>query len=180
MPSNPNIHQNIDFAYEVMARKLEAQDRSHDALEAKMGILLGFLGALAGSGAVMLFDRSLIGFNLFTLSLIGIYVALALLIIASLPTIYFSPPSHEDVYSKEALAVSVAVTKNQAVANMIAGYQRNRDIQNHKAKLYATALCIFFVSIFLTFLSLIIIHNNAGRSNSSTSTHGSSRANWIR
>lgn len=180
MPSNPNIHQNIAFAYEVMTRKLEAQDRSHDALEAKMGVLLGFFGALAGSGAVVLFNSNLIGFNLFTLSLVGIYAAFALLIIASLPTTYYSPPGHEDVYSKEALALSVDVTKNQAVANMIAGYRRNEGIQHHKAKLYAMALRIFFVSIFLTFLSLIIIHDNAGRPNSSISAHGSSRAHWVR
>jgi hypothetical protein len=177
---NPDIGKNISFAYEVMVQKLEAQDRAHDALETKMGVLLGFTGAIGGGGAALLFTNHLLGCNLLTLSLVGIYAALALLIIASLPATYYSPPGYEDIYSAKALAVPVDVVKNQAVANMIEGYKENEIIQNGKASLYKAALYIFAASTALIFLSLIIQQNDAGRPTSRIPTHRSSRTHWQR
>lgn len=157
MPNNKmNDQKNIDFALDLMSKKLYMQNSAHNALEAKIGILFGFVGVVAGSAIVLLQNKiELLGLNIFTIGLLEIYTSLILLVIASQTRYFLDPPDFPAFYSEEALAKEPIQLKNQAIADMKSSYQHNLRIQEIKARYYNLAIWFFVGSILLLFLGIL-------------------------
>ena len=94
----------IDFAYNIMCRKLDMQMNAHNSLESKIGILLGFVGIIVGSVIILIQQKiDLFGLNIFTIGSSGIYLTFLLLVIASRTRIYFdgeNVPKHTHYLNK--------------------------------------------------------------------------------
>lgn len=158
MPTETNfLNKNkiMDLAFDQLNLKLKTQADAHNALESKIGVLFAFVGAVAGGGmALALTHTSLSGHGWFFAGLIGLFVTMFLLLLASAPTTYFDPPKCEDLYSTEALAKECYSLKEQLVSNMIEGYKQNAKLQDKKAKWYAWSTYTFFGSMGLILISL--------------------------
>ena len=151
-----NNESNIDFVYKVMSRKLEMQMDAHNSLENKTGILLGFVGIIFGSIIVLIQQNiELLGLNIFTIGLVGIFLSLSLLVIASQTRIYFDPPDFPAFYSEEALSKETIDLKNQVIADMKGSYEKNLRHQEIKSKLYNIAIYCFAISMLFLFLGIL-------------------------
>ena len=146
----------IDFAYKIMSKKLEMQMNAHNSLENKTGIFLGFVGIIVGSTIVLLQQKiDLLGLNIFTIGLCGIYLTFLLLVIASRTRIYFDPPDFPDFYSEETLNKKFIDFKNKIIANMKHSYELNMKNQKMKANLYNYAIYCFAISMLFLFLGIL-------------------------
>jgi len=151
-----NNEKNIDFAFELMRQKLGLQLDAHGSLENKIGILLGFVGVMAGSSIILIKQSpALFGLNIFTIGLFGLYIALLLLVIASQTRRYLDPPDFPAFYSESALKMTNIDLKNQVIADMKKSYKINNKHHEEKAKLYDYAISIFVVSILFLFLGIL-------------------------
>ena len=151
-----NNENNIDLAFSFMRMKLEFQSNAHNTLESKIGILFGFVGAMAASAIVLVNSKKeLIGLNIFTIGLVGIYLVLLFLVITSQTRQFLDPPDFPAFYTKEALAKQNIDLKNQAIADMKASYQSNMKIQEFKSLFYNLAIWFFTGSILLLFLGIL-------------------------
>lgn len=146
----------LDFAYTIMSRKLEMLKNANNSLENKAGILLGFVGIIAASTVILIRqDTSMVGLNIFTIGLAGIYVTFLLLMVASQTRIYFDPPDFPAFYSEEALKKKPADFKNQVIADMKSSYELNINNQKTKSKLYNIGAYCFVGSMFLLLLGIL-------------------------
>ncbi len=153
---NENEEKNLDLAFDLAKRKIDIQNLNHNSLESKIGILLGFVGVLAASTIALLQSKvDLLGLNIFTLGVIGIYLAFVFLVIASRTRVFLEPPDFSVFYSADSLGFENKKIKNQAVADMRAAFESNNLIQGSKAKLYNFAIQSFLASILLLFLGII-------------------------
>jgi len=151
-----NNGSNIDFAYKIMSRKLEMQMDAHNSLENKTGILLGFVGIIVGSTIVLIQQKiDLVGLNIFTIGLFGIYLTFLLLLTASQTRTYLDPPDFPAFYSEEALRRETVDFKNQVIADMKRSYELNMRNQDIKSKLYNVAIYCFAISMLLLFLGIL-------------------------
>ncbi len=151
-----NNESNLDFAYKVMDRKLKMQIDAHNSLENKTGILLGFVGIIVGSTIVLIQQKiDLVGLNIFTIGLFGIYLTFLLLVIASQTRIYFDPPDFSAFYSEEALKKETVDVKNKVIADMKRSYELNMRNQEIKSKLYNVAIYCFAISMLFLFLGIL-------------------------
>jgi hypothetical protein len=151
-----NNKENIDFAFQVMGKKLDSQAQAHSALESKIGLFLGFVGVIAGSAIALLQGKSgLLGLNIFTIGLTGIYVSLIALVAASQTKTYYDPPDFNDFYSDPVLKQPHIDLKNQVISNMKEGYGKNQSNQKLKGLLYNFAVYCFLLSILFLFLGII-------------------------
>jgi len=148
--------KNLGLALQLVIRKLEHQNKSHSSLEAKIGVLLGFVGAIV-AGAIVLMNGqlSLLGRNFLTLGLCGLGITLFLLILASRTRIFFDPPDFLTIYSKEALNGSNIDLTSQVIADMKKSYEENMSIHIKKAQFYDAALWAFFISLILIFIGIL-------------------------
>jgi len=150
-----NNKLNIDFALELMGRKLDMQMHAHNSLESKVGVLLGFVGVIAGSSIVLLQNKTeLVGINIFTLGLVGIYLTLILLVFASRTRTFLDPPDFPAFYSEGALAKQNIELKNQAIADMKSAYQTNNKNHQRKCMFFDHAIYCFALSVLLLFLGI--------------------------
>lgn len=148
-----NNELNLDFAYRIMSRKLETQMSAHNSLENKIGILLGFVGIIGGGIIVLTQQKTdLLGINIFTIGLFGVYITFLLLVIASQTRVYLDAPDFPAFYSAEALKKNIIDFKNQVIADMRQSYELNMNNQTKKSKLYNVAIYCFVTS--MLFLSL--------------------------
>lgn len=151
-----NNESNIDFAYKIISKKLEMQIDAHNSLENKTGILLGFVGIIVGSVIVLIQQKiDLVGLNIFTIGLFGIYLTLLLLIAASQTRIYLDPPDFPAFYSEEAMERETVDFKNQVIADMKRSYEFNMQNQEIKSKLYNVGIYCFAISMLLLFLGIL-------------------------
>jgi len=151
-----NSEDNIDVAFSLVRMKLESQNNAHNTLESKIGILFGFVGIIAGSAIVVVEGKKeLLGLNIFTIGLIGIYLVLLFLVIASQTRRFLDPPDFPTFYSKEALARPNIDLKNQAIADMQACYTSNLKIQELKSLFYNLSVWFFAGSILFLFLGIL-------------------------
>lgn len=151
-----NNEDNIDLALSLVRMKLESQNNAHNTLESKIGILFGFVGIIAGSAIVVVEGKKeLLGLNIFTIGLIGIYLVLLFLVIASQTRRFLDPPDFPTFYSKEALARPSIDLKNQAIADMQASYLSNLKIQELKSLFYNLSVWFFAGSILFLFLGIL-------------------------
>jgi len=154
--SNQQSNQNLDLSFEVITNKLERQGNAHPSLEAKIGILFGFVGVItAGAIALMQGRLELIGRNFLTLGLIGLGITLLLLILASRTRTFLDPPDFSAFYSHKSLNKDEIEFKNQIVSDMIESYKRNALYHSEKARLYDTALWAFLGSLILIFIGIL-------------------------
>lgn len=154
--SNQQSNQNLDLSLEIINRKLEHQDHAHASLEAKTGILFGFVGVItAGAIALMQGRLELIGRNFLTLGLIGLGVTLLLLILASRTRTFLDPPDFSAFYSQQSLNKDGIEFKNQIVSDMVESYKRNAAYHSEKARLYDAALWVFLGSLILIFIGIL-------------------------
>lgn len=148
-------NQNLDLSFELINNKLERQSNAHASLEAKIGILFGFVGVIsAGAIALMQGQLELIGRNFLTLGLIGLGITLLLLILASRTRTFLDPPDFSTFYSQQSLNKDGIEFKNQIVADMIESYKRNTQYHSEKARFYDTALWVFLGSLILIFIGI--------------------------
>ena len=156
MPENYQSKQNLDLALEIISRKLDFQSKAFASLEAKIGILFGFVG-LIFSGAIiqMAGQLELLGRNFLTLGLIGLSVTLLLLVLASRTKIFLDPPDFPTFYSEDSLKKTAVAFKNQIVSDMIESYKRNAKLHSEKAQFYDFALWTFLASLVLIFTGII-------------------------
>ncbi len=151
-----NAAKNVDFAFEVISRKLDMQNHAHNAIESKIGTLFGFVGALAGAAVVLLENKAnLLGLNIFTIGMVGIYVTLIFLVLASRTRTFMDPPDFPVFYSAESLARQNVDLKNQAVSDMISSYKINMKHQVDKSRFYDLAVYCFAVSVLFLFLGIL-------------------------
>jgi len=151
-----NNESNIDFAYKIISRKLEVQMNAHNSLENKTGILLGFVGIIVGSTIVLIQQKiDLVGLNIFTIGLSGIYLTFLLLIAASRTRIYLDPPDFPAFYSEKAMRREAVEFKNQIIADMKHSYELNMRNQEIKSKLYNIGIYCFAISMLLLFLGIL-------------------------
>lgn len=154
--TNQQSNQNLDLSLEMINRKLERQVGAHTSLEAKIGILFGFVGAItAGAVALMQGRLELIGRNFLTLGLTGLGITLLLLMLASRTRIFLDPPDFSTFYSKQALNKNGVEFKNQIVSDMVESYKRNALSHSDKARLYDAALWVFLGSLVLIFIGVL-------------------------
>ncbi len=146
----------LDFAYKVMSRKLEMQMDAHNSLENKAGISLGFVGVIVASIIVLIQQKiDLVGLNIFTIGLGGIYLTFLLLLFASRTRIYFDPPDFPAFYSKEALKKQTVNVKNKVIADMKCSYELNMRNQVIKSRFYNVAIYCFAISMLFLFLGIL-------------------------
>jgi hypothetical protein len=154
--SNQQSNHNLDLSLEIINSKLERQVGAHTSLEAKIGILFGFVGVItAGAIALMWGQYELIGRNFLTLGLIGLGVTLLLLILASRTRIFLDPPDFSTFYSQKSLNKDEIEFKNQIVSDMVESYKRNALHHSEKARLYDAALWVFLGSLILIFTGIL-------------------------
>jgi hypothetical protein len=152
-----NNQENIDFALQVMRQKFDNQNLSFQTLESKIGILLGFVGVIAGSSIVVIQNNiKLLGLNIFTIGIVGIFITLISLTLASKTRIMLDPPDFPTFYSGEALQQPNIELKNQVIADMKASYQSNLKNQEKKASYYNFALLSFLLSLLFLFLGIFL------------------------
>lgn len=153
---NDDNTKNIDLALDLMTKKIESQDKAHGSLESKIGIFLGFVSVIASSAIVILQNnKELLGLNIFTLGLIGVYLTLIALVVSSQTKTYYEPPEVDDFYSDSALIKQHGKLKSQLISNMHAGYIKNLENQKFKSFFYNFAIYCFLLSILLLFLGII-------------------------
>ncbi|MCK5123526.1 MAG: hypothetical protein KAQ87_05280 [Candidatus Pacebacteria bacterium] len=146
----------MDFAYNVMCKKLEMQMNAHNSLENKIGILLGFVGIIVGSVIILIQQNiDLFGLNIFTVGSSGIYLTFLLLVVASQTRIYFDSPDFPSFYSEEALKKKSTDFKNKIIADMKYSYELNMKNQEKKAELYNIAIYCFVISMLFIFLGIL-------------------------
>lgn len=156
MAQNNQQSNNLDLSLEMVSNKLDRQMDAHSSLEAKVGILFGFVGVItAGAIALMQGRLDLIGRNFLTLGLVGLGITLILLILASLTRIFLDPPDFSVFYSKKALNSENLDLKNQIVSDMIESYKRNARHHSSKAKMYDASLWLFLGSLMLIFIGIL-------------------------
>lgn len=156
MQNDQHPKQNLNLAFQVISCKLERQSSAHTSLEAKIGILLGFVGVIiAGAITLMQGQFILMGRNFLTLGLFGLGMTLFLLILASRTRIFFDPPDFPAFYSQETLNTSEIEFKNKIIADMIESYKRNAIHHSRKAHFYDGALWTFFSSLILIFTGVL-------------------------
>ncbi|MDO8551634.1 MAG: hypothetical protein Q7S03_03075 [bacterium] len=154
--SSQQSNQNLDLSLEIINRKLELQVSAHTSLEAKIGILFGFVGVItAGAIALMQGRQELIGRNFLTLGLICLGITLLLLILASRTRTFLDPPDFSTFYSQKSLNNDGIEFKNQIVSDMIESYKRNALYHLEKARLYDGALWTFLGSLILIFIGIL-------------------------
>ena len=151
-----NNKLNIDFALELMIKKFDRQCDAINSLESKVGILLGFVGVISCSTIVLIPNEySKFGLNLFSLGLILIYLILIILIEATKTRDYLDPPDFPTFYSEKTLNKDNIEIKNQVIADIIACYEKNNEVQVYKSKLFNIAIFIFAISVLLIFLGIL-------------------------
>lgn len=156
MAQNNQQTSNLDLSLEIISDKLDRQMDAHSSLEAKVGILFGFVGVItAGAIALMQGRLDLVGRNFLTLGILGLGVTLILLVLASQTRTFFDPPDFTAFYSKKALNSDEVVLKNQIVSDMIEAYKRNARHHSNKAKMYDASLWIFLGSLILIFMGIL-------------------------
>jgi hypothetical protein len=156
MASNDQQSNNLDLSLEIIKNKLDRQMEAHSSLEAKIGILFGFVGVItAGAIALMQARLDLIGRNFLTLGLIGLGLTLVLLILASRTRLFLDPPDFPVFYSKKALNSNGLDLKNQIVSDMIESYKRNALYHAEKARFYDASLWVFLGSLSLIFVGIL-------------------------
>jgi len=154
--SNQQSNQNLDLSLEIINHKLERQGSAHTSLQAKIGILFGFVGVItAGAVVLMQGQLELIGRNFLTLGLISLSITLLLLILSSRTRIFLDPHDFSTFYSQRALSKDEPEFKNQIVSDMIESYKRNALYHSGKARLYDAALWTFLGSLILIFIGIL-------------------------
>ena len=154
--SKKNSEKNLKLAFDLAMRKIDAQHITHNSVEAKIGILLGFVGALSASTALLFLEKvNLLGINIFTLGVAGIYITLILLVRASSARTYLDPPDFSTFYYEGCSDESHEKLVSQIVADMQECFEKNNKVQSTKARLYNDAIFSLTISIFLLFLGLL-------------------------
>lgn len=153
--SNQQSNQNLDLSFELINSKLERQSNAHASLEAKIGILFGFVGVISAGAIALTQGRlELIGRNFLTFGLIGLGITLLLLILASRTRIFLDPPDFSTFYSQQSLNKDGIEFKNQIVADMVESYKRNALYHSEKARFYDASLWVFLGSLALIFIGI--------------------------
>lgn len=151
-----NSEKNLQLAFDLAFKKADAQNISHNSLEAKIGILLGFVGALSASMVLLLLEKvNLLGINIFTLGVVGIYITLIFLVRASSTRTYLDPPDFSSFYYEGCSDESHEKMVSQIVADIQECIEKNNKIQSLKARLYNDAIFSLAASIFLLFLGIL-------------------------
>ena len=156
MPQNNKDENNIDFAFKIMSTKFQSQNGYHVALENKIGTMLGFVGIITASIIAVVQTRTgLLGLNIFTLGVIGMFITLWHLVDSSQTRKYLDSPDFSCFYTEESLNKSACDLKNQVISDMKSSFEKNNEIQNKKAKLYNFAIHCFLLSILFLFLGIL-------------------------
>jgi hypothetical protein len=149
MAKNDN-ENNLKLGLSLANSKIASQAGANRSVDSKVGILLGFSGAIAaGTLTFIKSDSKLIGVNLFSLGLIMLFGTIACLILASKSRTFLDPPDFHTFYSKKALSKSNIDLLNQIIADTKKCYGDNSLVINTKVKYFDTAIYLLGTSIIL-------------------------------
>lgn len=155
-PIEKNNIENIDLAFEVMKRKFDFQSDAINTLDSKVGVLLGFIGALTGGLFLILINNDpLVTLNLLSVGMFCVFLSFIALVVSTWPREYSDPPSMHTVYSEESLAKPNLNLKNQFVADIQDCYTKHAKIQRTKAMFYKVALGFLTLAFVLMFLGIL-------------------------
>lgn len=152
--SNPN--QNLNLAFQLALKKIDTQNSNNAALDSKIGVLLAFVGAISASIVLILDQKTeLLGINIFTLGVAGVYATLLFLVLASRTKDFLDPPDFSTFYSNHCVKMEHHEVMNQVVADIQDCFNKNSPIQTFKANMYNWAVLCLFGSIALLFLGIL-------------------------
>lgn len=151
-----NNRSNLELGLQIAKQKIVAQASANQSIDAKVGILLGFAGAIAaGTIAIIKSDPSLIGFNVFIFGLFGLLVSILCLILASCTRTFYDPPDFDTFYSQKALAKDNHALMNQVISDTKKSYLLNADITKDKAAYFDRAIYLLGLGIILLIIGVI-------------------------
>lgn len=148
-------NRNLELAFQLALRKLDSQNSNNIALDSKIGVLLAFVGAISAS-AILGLDQNteLIGINIFTLGVLGVYATLLFLVTATYTKTFLDPPDFSTFYSHLCVKMENHEVMNQVVADIQDCFNKNNAIQTYKAAMYNRAVLCLFGSITLLLLGI--------------------------
>ena len=157
-----DLESTLNFAFQVLEKKLDRQVGVFNTLQSKVGNLFAFTSALIGGylslivgGQIELSDGSLSAL-LYLLGLVGLIYVLLCLVCASKTKIFFDPPDTETIYSEAALEMKTEDLKNQVVSDMKESYDRAVGLLEDIAEDYDEALFTLFVSVLVVIIAAVV------------------------
>jgi hypothetical protein len=154
--TNKNDMGNLELGLEIVRLKVASQASANQSVDGKVGILLGFSGAIAVGTITFIKDnQALIGFNIFTTGLCALLISVMCLILASKSRTFLDPPGFDTFYSKEALAKNNADLINQVISDSKQCYLNNSTVIETKVKFFDIAIYFLGASVFLLIIGIM-------------------------
>ena len=143
---------NVSFIFEVMRMKLEHFFDSSNALDQKVAVVVGFLAAIVIGLSGFFKDRLQFSFcpvstNFFSVGIGLLLIAVSLAIISLAARKYYYPPNESILYSEKTLNTDLLELKNQTIADMKEGFERNIATHQQKARLFNFTLLFSFLGL---------------------------------
>jgi hypothetical protein len=152
-----NNTANLQLAYRIIRNKIEGQDRTNQSLDAKLGILFGFVGVIiVGVISMVNTKHSLVGINMFTGGLTALLVCIVCLVVASATRRFLDPVDFDAFYSEKVLSKDNKDILNQVISDTNQCYKKNTKIIKNKAFLFDMSVYSLGSALALLFMGIII------------------------
>lgn len=152
-----NDIKNIDLLYDVAYKKINDQNDANRSIDAKVGVLFGFVGVIAvWLMEVVISNKNVLGWNAISVGLLFLMISVVLCIFAARSRTFRNPIDLHQVYSEQYLAKKHIDLKNQIVSDLSDTYDKNQAIVVVKSYFFDAAIVTAGVAIILFLIHLVI------------------------
>lgn len=148
-----NDRANLKLAYDIASQKINSQNDANRSIDAKVGILFGFTGAISvGVLGVIIGNKELLGQNVFSTGVFVLMASIVFSVFAARSRTFQDPVDFSTVYSEQALGKDNSDQLNQVTADIIDTHVKNQKIVTAKSYLFDVSVFSLGIAIILLFI----------------------------